>query len=432
MILALALTPGAFAGLTEYVERQDESFRYEVVETQTINENTVEMVRLTSQTWQGIVWKHWLVIIKPPVVDVSNRALLLVGGGRTSENIPSAGGTEARVMNMIAKSTKSVVAGIMQVPNQPLFDGRSEDGIIAYTYDKYLQGGGEDWPLLFPMVKSAVRAMDAVQAVMKEKHGQDIKEFMLTGGSKRGWTSWLTAASGDPRVKCIAPVVIDVLNMHPQMQKQMAVYGGYSEQVQDYTDLKIQERMDTPEGRELLGMVDPYAYRHRLSLPKLIMLGTNDPYWTVDAASLYFPGLVGEKHLYYQANTGHDVNLDGISTLTEFYSCFLNDGAFPQITWKRDGKGHIEAGWERDGGKANLWQAFSPNRDFRPSAWSSRPLKGVNRAEADVAVPGEGWTAFYVEVKFPGSNGLQFGSCTEMTVLPDRFPTEGRAFDVDS
>ena len=174
---------------------------------------------------------------------------------------PGPDGDEAKIGAMIATSTQSLVACVLQVPNEPLFGGKNEDEIIAYTYDKYLKGEGDDWPLLLPMVKSAVRAMDTVQRVAKDKYAQDIKGFMLTGGSKRGWTSWLTAASGDTRVKAIAPFVIDVLNMGDQMRQQMATYGGYSNQVQDYTDLKIQDRMNTPAGQRLLALVDPYAYR---------------------------------------------------------------------------------------------------------------------------------------------------------------------------
>ena len=32
-----------------------------------------------------------------------------------------------------------------------------------------------------------------------------------------------------------------------------------------------------------------------LQQPKLLLLGTNDPYWTADAAQLYYPGLEGAQ-----------------------------------------------------------------------------------------------------------------------------------------
>ena len=39
-----------------------------------------------------------------------------------------------------------------------------------------------------------------------------INHFVLTGGSKRGWTAWLAAAV-DSRVTAVSPIVSDLLNM---------------------------------------------------------------------------------------------------------------------------------------------------------------------------------------------------------------------------
>jgi PhoPQ-activated pathogenicity-related protein len=84
------------------------------------------------------------------------------------------------------------------------------------------------------MAKSAVRAMDAIQELIGQRRSGNIKGFIVFGGSKRGWTSWMTAATKDNRVAAIAPMVINTLNMQPQYIYQLANWGYYSEQIADY------------------------------------------------------------------------------------------------------------------------------------------------------------------------------------------------------
>ena len=195
-----------------------------------------------------------------------------------------------------------------QVPNQPLLGGKTEDELIAETFVRYLQTKDENWPLLFPMVKSAVKAMDAVQAWAKE-NGKPVTRFVVTGGSKRGWTTWLTGAVDD-RVIAIAPMVIVMLNLGPQGPNQLKVWGQYSEQIHDYVERGLMETVATPTGTNLWKMVDPFTYRERLLKPKMLINGANDRYWTLDALDLYWNELQGPKYLIELPNAGHDLKVN--------------------------------------------------------------------------------------------------------------------------
>ncbi|MCC6580102.1 MAG: hypothetical protein IT440_06635 [Phycisphaeraceae bacterium] len=284
LLLTLLALP-LHADLTEYVARPDGSFHYEIKDAQQVGSLKVYIVQLTSQTWKGIPWTHWLRIVVPTTLAHPDTAVLLVQGGVQEETTPRVDSRSTRASIIAAADGGFVAVELGQVPNQPLFDDLREDALIAYTLSKSLEQKDDDWPVLLPMVKSVVRAMDAVQAVVKEQASRDIKDFILTGASKRGWTTWLTAAV-DARILAIAPSVYDMLHMDAQVAHQAQSYGRFSDKIHDYTERSLPRLLMTEPGRRLGAMIDPWQFRQRLTMPKLILLGTNDPYWTVDSARL--------------------------------------------------------------------------------------------------------------------------------------------------
>jgi PhoPQ-activated pathogenicity-related protein len=316
------------------------------------------------------------------------------------------------------------VAVLQQVPNQPLKGGLKEDALIAYTFDQYLKTGDPDYPLLLPMVKSAVAAMDAVTRWSKQQLGQSIETFFVTGASKRGWTTWLTAAVDD-RVTGIAPMVIDVLNLKLQMERQLKTYGQYSPMIGDYVEYNILKRLDTERGKELLTMVDPYSYRAKITIPKLIILGTNDPYWTVDAANLYVPDLAGPTYLHYSPNAGHGLSADSgkalstIMSMASFIRMTFSKKEMPELHWRHETPDTLIVEWEDKDAQAVLWSAQSPVRDFRQADWKPRPLQGQGKAVVRMTQPEQGWQAWFVELVFGGEYPIRL--TTAITVLPDTF-----------
>jgi PhoPQ-activated pathogenicity-related protein len=334
-------------------------------------------------------------------------------------------------------TANAVVADIKQVPNQPLTfpDGggpRSEDGIIAYTFVKFMSTGDATWPLLLPMVKSAVRAMDTVQKHLSslDTGGLDIKHFVISGGSKRGWTTWLTAAT-DQRVVAIAPAVIDVLNMDEQMKHQFEAYGFYSQAVADYDNLDIFDKLGSPEAKPLLDLVDPYEYRDRYAnIPKFMINSSGDQFFLPDSAQFYFDDLPGEKYIRYVPNTDHGLdNSDAPQSLLSFFKSVLTKEERPQYAWTVRNDDSIVVETLSKPSAVKLWQATNPKaRDFRletiGKAWKSSDLseQGPGRYVAKVPAPAEGWTAFFVELSYPSDSGFLHKFTTEVHVVPDRLP----------
>src|SRR5690606_33663345 len=87
-------------------------------------------------------------------------------------------------------------------------------------------------------------------------------------------------------------------------------------------------------GTVLLQTIDPYFYRDRLDMPKLVQSSTNDPYWTVDASQYYFPDLKGEKFLHFSPNTQHSIDLDGIMSIGGFFHFVRTRQDRPKFDWQ--------------------------------------------------------------------------------------------------
>lgn len=166
--------------LEEYVERPDPTFAL-AIDTQAAHDDAaVTQILMRSQSWRGHIWRHEIKVIRAQRIRHPEIALLFVSGDHNSQH---------STLQMLAERAGTIVAELTRVPNQPLYDGRREDALLVYTFDQYLRTGDETWPALFPMTKSAIRAMDTVQAWASEYHQQDIEGFIVAGASKCGWTA---------------------------------------------------------------------------------------------------------------------------------------------------------------------------------------------------------------------------------------------------
>ncbi len=442
VLAALSFTLAAASkqtALDRYVHAPDPSYKWELINTIPGEGYKAYVLDLTSQTWKPPIepdrtlWKHWLTIVVPDKVAYTTGFLYITGGNNRSKAPEKA---DAMIVD-IATTTNSVVSQLNMVPNQPLTfpDGKKkdmvEDEFIAYTWDKFLRTGNEMWPARLPMTKSAVKAMDAVTEFMKSGAGgnKTVTTFMVAGGSKRGWTTWTTAAV-DKRVVAIAPMVIDLLNNEKSFEHHYMAYGFYSPAVKDYENLDIMKWQGTLQFRALMKLVEPYEYRDRLTMPKYIINAAGDQYFLPDSSRFYFEDLKGEKYIRYVENTDHSLrNSDAREGLIAFYDAFLKKQPRPKFFWKFEDDGSIKVTTITKPSEVKLWQATNPEkRDFRLMSIGPAYKSTVLTEQKDgvyigkVERPPKGYTAYFIELTFPTSIKYSEKFSTAVRVNPDTLP----------
>ncbi len=437
LLASLALAAAHRTALDDYVQAPDSHYRYELVQKLARPGYVAYFLRMTSQEWRSPsevdhpVWQHWMTIYKPDRVNYST-AMLFITGGSDRDPRPK---IDAMLAG-IAAETNSVVTELRDVPNQPLrfagdpFGPREEDEIIAYTWRKFIETGDSTWPLRLPMTKAAVRAMDATESFLgKQTPSIRVDGFVVAGESKRGWTTWTTAAV-DGRVGAIVPIVIDVLNVIPSFQHHYRSYGFWAPAVKDYFDMGLMDLTGTQKYRQLMAIEDPFSYRERYTMPKLMINSAGDQFFLPDSSRFYFDKLPGEKYLRYEPNSDH--SLDGTDlkeTMTAFYESVLNGSKRPIFHWTFERDDAIRVTTKEKPSAVKLWQATNPeHRDFRLESVgpiyhsSSVAMESPDVYVARLTVPKQGWTAGFVELSYPSQGKYPFQFTTAVRVIPDTEP----------
>jgi PhoPQ-activated pathogenicity-related protein len=359
--------------LQDYVRAPDASFSWRKLD----KSERITTLDMVSQTWHPGPWRHSIVITAPRKRISKGCAILYITGGGPNP-------LDQDEAFRLADQSGVPVVHLFDIPNQPLF-GLSEDDLIAETFLRYLETGDPSWPLLMPMVKSAVRAMDGVQEYSSTTENP-ISKFVVTGASKRGWTAWLTAAVGDARVIGTAPMVYDNLNVARQLEHQVETWNSYSDMIEPYIARGLHSRLGTPEGHNLATMVDPYTYRETITVPKMVITGSNDPYWSADSTSLYWEGLLGPKWARIVPNAGHGLGdmveaLEAIAALTRF--C-LGKLLIPQVEWTFESD-RVSVRLMAPLPDVTLWVSESTDGDFRDSKWWPRIQCGAGKHDGESA-----------------------------------------------
>ncbi|EGG24500.1 PhoPQ-activated pathogenicity-related protein [Cavenderia fasciculata] len=464
LFVALCLYFGAVASQTDtpldiYVNTPDPTYQWTLNGTVHGETYTGYVLELTSQTWMTEanssrpVWKHWLSICVPNQVN-SDKAFIYIDGG-SNENWKTPSEIDSTIL-IACVSSQSITAGLNQIPNQPIMfaDGvnRVEDALIAYTWRHFINNTDEPiWLARLPMTKAVVRAMDAIQEFGKQVPFQ-VDGFIIAGASKRGWTTWTTAAV-DPRVVACVPIVMPILNMIPNMLNQWRAYGNWSFALNDYTNEGVMSFIDSPQMEALAGVVDPYTYLDRLTMPKYLITSAGDEFFLPDSPQFFFNQLKGEKHLRIVPNAEHSLvghQTDIILSIVTFLKMFSNNQTRPdfsyQVVYNTNTTATITL-TPTPGTplptKVKVWDARTESttrRDFRlitcqdPTKciqfviWVPTDVQPNSQGTYSVTLsaPPTGWRGFFLEASYETQNGiddeytLKFTS--EVAIVPNTLP----------
>lgn len=394
---------------------------------------SIETYTLTSQTWpkpgmdsHTMLWQHTFILYRPDVITTDQALLFVSGGTRYSKPQRKVMPPNQLDFARIAAETHSAVFSLQDVPNQYLtFDDgipRKEDGIVAYTWNRYLDDPDNNsyWPLHLPMTKAVIKAMDAAQQILLKNNNISINHFVVSGASKRGWATWLAALS-DNRINAIVPIVIDILNTQKNIDH---IYESYDHHwppaFHDYVDAKVTDRIHTPAFSRLMTIEDPLSYlncaecdgyKKRLSIPKYIISSSGDDFFVPDSLNLYLDKLPGETKVRVVPNQSHYIDMKVVeASLLPYYRTVIHNTERPTLTWHVDASGKLQQIiTNKKPIRVILWEAENPNaRDFRLAAhitYSATELKGNcanNQCQymVHITTPAKGWKSSFVEVTF--------------------------------
>jgi len=356
-------------------------------------------------------------------------------------------------------STGCIGAALFQIPNEgivfleekPTPKRRSEDAIIAWTWKHFTDDpSNPEWLLRLPMTKATVRAMDTVSAFNQQVlHKGAITRFAVAGASKRGWTTWTTAAV-DRRVIMAMPLVMDELNFVKNVRHHYQAYGGWSFALNDYYSLNFTQKLDDPNTQKIFDIVDPIVYKDRLTMPKCVVNAGGDEFFLPDDSRFWISEFTSETNLLMVPNAEHSLAtgiLEIIPALEAFTNGVLLGVPRPTFTWVHDDNAGTITVTNTSPNKplnVSMWFAYSAKgtgrRDFRlvagypkPSLqlipWfevklsESSPNKWVAHAPA---APAGQWVAFFVDLKYLGPlthrEQQHFRATTSVGITPNTFP----------
>jgi PhoPQ-activated pathogenicity-related protein len=192
------------------------------------------------------------------------------------------------------------------------------------------------------------------------------------------------------------------------------------------------EWMDTPQFAALMKIEEPFEYRDRYTMPKLLINSAGDQFFIPDSSQFYWKDLPGQKYLRYVPNSDHSLkNTDAHNSLAAFHDAIIHKKALPEYEWELPNAGVIRINSKTKPSKVKLWTATNPNaRDFRLESLGpvyvekEIPIAADGKYEVKLDKPEKGWTAGFVELTF-ANDPVPHKFTSGVTVIPDTLPHKG-------
>ena len=253
---------------------------------------------LTPEASDQYVWSHQVVIflhdkLKNSIFNTS-RAIVYLDGVDASAEDPPIKTENNDLLNLIWDiSYDSNVVGVFitRIPPRIKYEGEdsrhSEDDLMAVFWQKYLfEGKNIENTFFAPMAKAAMKCVDAVedylQQVGTENQYENDFKYVITGASKRGWTSWLVAAMDQQRTQAALPVVMSMANIQQHLHRMNRIYNNnWPFTFEWLVRRKLMGEIDSSNYTDLMSIVDPINYDYH---DKLIYLesSTSDEFFLPD------------------------------------------------------------------------------------------------------------------------------------------------------
>lgn len=410
---------------------------YALVNKEMLDDVVLNQYEMTSQFWSPdqlvspTEWKHDLDIYIPPNAK-KHRALIVINNGINNDDASNRKPSNFQINTLknIAQQTHTIVISISNIPNQSLIYQNDqqpvkEDDSVAKSWKLFMEqpNNRQLLPLHVPMATAVSQAMRIAKQELKP---WKIERFIVTGASKRGWTSWLTAIS-DPDVDAIVPFAMDFLNIDVTLEHMYRAYGeNWPIAFYPYYAQKLDTIVKTKNFSKLLEIEDPFRYqtskyKNRLSIPKYIINASGDDFYVPDNSRFYYDQLQGVKSLRVVPNSDHAgiINI-AEQSLISFINRYQNEKLLAPLE-SHVKNNNLTITFREKPVKIIRWTAVNTDaRDFRYACGikyeaKELPIPSNNRLKVPLTYKGKGWEATFVEATFND----EYVSTTQVYITPD-------------